>query len=96
MGCLLLLATDVNDVRVAANREPCAIGFPVRARDLNIVVAAGIETAVLGRAVAMIDPLSKREVWLRSLRVDGRRSKASYSDYADFMRSIEGRGRRAA
>lgn len=95
MGCLMLLATDANDLRVAANREPFSIGFPVRSRDLN-VATGGLEAPGIGRAVAMIDPLSKRTVWLRSLRVDGRRSKAPYSDYADFMRAIEGRGRRAA
>jgi transcriptional regulator with XRE-family HTH domain len=93
MGCLLLLATDLNDVRVGANREPFAVGFPVRARDLNIVIADGLETSVEGRAVAMIDPLSRRNDWLRSLRADGRRSKAPYADYADFMRSMEARGR---
>jgi transcriptional regulator with XRE-family HTH domain len=91
-GCLLLLATEANDLRVGANREPFSVGFPVRARDLSGLVA-GLETAVTGRAVTMIDPLSKRATWLRPLRVDGRRSKAPYVDYADFMRAVEGRGR---
>jgi transcriptional regulator with XRE-family HTH domain len=92
LGCLLLLATDANDLRVGANREPFSVGFPVRARNLSVQVT-GSETRVAGRAVAMVDPLSKRAAWLRPLRVDGRRSKAPYVDYADFMRSVEGRGR---
>lgn len=96
IGCLLLLATDANDLRVAANREPFSIGFPMRARDLSVVTTEGLAPSAVGRAVIMIDPLSKRNVWLRSLRVDGRRSKAPYSDYADFMRAIDGRGRRVA
>lgn len=96
MSCLLLLATEANDLRVAANREPFSIGFPVRARHLNVVAIEGLAASAVGPAIAMIDPLSKRNVWLRSMRVDGRRSKAPYSDYADFMRAIGGRGRRAA
>jgi len=60
----------------------------VRAPHLNGVAIEGLAASAVGRAVAMIDPLSKRNVWLRSMRVDGRRSKAPYSDYADFMRAI--------
>lgn len=93
IGCLLLLATDANDLRVGANRVPFAIGFPVRARDLSALID-GLESPRIGRGVAMIDPLSKRNVWLRPLRVDGRRSQAPYADYADFMRGLEGRRHR--
>ena len=92
MGCLLLLATTVNDVRIDANREPFVIGFPVRARDLVAFIQDGVEPAITGRAVAMIDPLSKRTGWLRPLRLDGRRSMAPHADYAGFMRTAGGRG----
>jgi transcriptional regulator with XRE-family HTH domain len=91
VGCLLLLATDANDTRVAANRHPFAIGFPARATDLARVVAGRSEAITPGRAVAMIDPRSRRAAWLRPLRVDGRRSPAPYGDYADFMRAVHGR-----
>jgi transcriptional regulator with XRE-family HTH domain len=94
IGCLLLLATAANDARVAANRESFAAGFPVRARDLADVVEGRGEPSSSGRAVAMIDPLSKRAAWLRPLRLDGRRSAAPYADYADFMRAVRGRGQR--
>ena len=94
IGCLLLLATDANDVRVEGNRALFAIGFPVRARDLTAVIADGLETSLAGRAVAMIDPLSKRADWVRPLHLDGRRSKAPHADYAGFMRAVAARGRR--
>jgi Helix-turn-helix. len=92
MGCLFLLATTVNDVRVDANRKSFAIGFPMRARDLAALIQDGAGPAITGRAVAMIDPLSKRAGWLRPLRLDGRRSMAPHADYAGFMRAVEGKG----
>jgi hypothetical protein len=91
VGCLLLLTTDANDARVVANRKPFAVGFPMRATELAQVVAGESEVILRGRALAMIDPLSRRAAWLRPLRVDGRRSPAPFRDYADFMRSMNGR-----
>lgn len=93
VGCLLLLATEANDTRVAANRQPFMVGFPVRAHDLTELVRGASSPAHPGRSVAMIDPRSRSQTWLRSLRIDGRRSPAPYLDYADFMRAV-GRGRR--
>lgn len=93
LGCLLLLATDANEARAAANREPLLVGFPVRARDLAGAIDRTGGSKDGGRALAMIDPVSRRAAWLRPLRIDGRRSPAPYADYADFMRVIrEGRG----
>jgi transcriptional regulator with XRE-family HTH domain len=94
IGCLLLLATAANDLRVSANRDSFATGFPARAKELSDLVEAGTDPASPGRAVAMIDPLSKRMAWLRPLRLDGRRSAAPYADYADFLRDVGSRGRR--
>jgi hypothetical protein len=98
LGCLLLLATVANDGRVSDNREPIADGFPVRARELAGLVDGEGGPPRRGRAIAMIDPLSRRAVWLRPLRLDGRRQPAPYADYADFMRSVgrRRRGRRTA
>jgi transcriptional regulator with XRE-family HTH domain len=93
LGCLLLLATSANDGRVSDNREPIAVGFPVRARELAGLVDGEGGPPRRGRAVAMIDPLSRRAGWLRPLRLDGRRQAARYMDYADFMRVV-GRRRR--
>jgi transcriptional regulator with XRE-family HTH domain len=95
MGCLLLLATEANDVRVATNRASIEAGFPLRARHLLSVVSGGPAPSEMGRAIAMIDPHSRRQVWCGALRIDGRRSPAPYLDYADFMRS-SGPGRLAS
>ena len=83
-GCLLLLATDANDVRAATNRAAFQDAFPLRARDLQKCLDHG--SAPGGRAVAMIDPRARRAAWCQPLRIDGRRGIAPYSDYADFMR----------
>ena len=39
VGCLLLLSTDANDVRVATNSTAIASGFPLRARHLSRLLA---------------------------------------------------------
>lgn len=96
LGCLLLLATEANDVRVAANRASFVAEFPTRARDLAGLAGGTSVPAQAGRAVAMIDPRSRRRAWLRPLRIDGRRSPAPYLDYADFMRATRDRAGRPA
>jgi transcriptional regulator with XRE-family HTH domain len=93
LGCLLLLATEANDERVAANGPTFAAEFPIRARALTEVVASGVRGPTPGRGLAMVDPRSRRVVWLRPSRADGRSSPAPYLDYADFMRSATRRGR---
>jgi transcriptional regulator with XRE-family HTH domain len=88
VGCLLLLMTEANDRRAAANRGSIDLGFPVRARDLIRSVRGDAEPMVEGRAIAMVDPRSKRRDWCRAMRIDGRRSRAPFLDYADFMRVV--------
>jgi transcriptional regulator with XRE-family HTH domain len=88
-GCLLLLATAANDARAFANRVPIGVGFPMRARELAGLIINGSGARPHGRAVAMIDPLSRRTDWLRPLRHDGRRQPAPYMDYAEFMRAVD-------
>jgi transcriptional regulator with XRE-family HTH domain len=88
IGALLLLSTAANEARAQANRDILGEAFPARARALADIVAHA-PTPTDGRsdrAVAMIDPRSTRRLWLRPLRIDGRRSAAPYSDYAEFMR----------
>jgi len=87
IGCLLLLATDANDARVDANRTSIQAGFPLRARDLAPIVAGEAVPREQGRAIAMVDPRSRRRAWCGALRLDGRRSPAPYLDYARFMRA---------
>lgn len=86
LGVLLLLATDVNEDRVRSNRNVLLSGFPVRASGLSAAVGSGVAPSAR-RALALIDPRSKRRQWLRPAKIDGRRSPAPYADYADFMRA---------
>jgi transcriptional regulator with XRE-family HTH domain len=88
-GCLLLLATQANDARATMARESFEVGFPIRARALEGLIAGTTPPTREGRGVAMIDPRSRRRGWLRPMRIDGRRTPAPYVDYADFMRAIE-------
>lgn len=85
VGMLLILATEANEDRLRSNREALDGGFPVRAVALGRAVDDG-DVAFDGRGLAMIDPRSRRRVWLRPARIDGRRSPAPYADYAGFMR----------
>jgi transcriptional regulator with XRE-family HTH domain len=86
VGALMVLATTANDERFGQNRDALAYGFPMRARELSTLVSTGVARSGPRRAVAMIDPGSRRADWLRRSRLDGRRSPAPYGDYADFMR----------
>ena len=93
VGCVLLLSTDAVEQRIRENRDALARSFPGRARDLATIVADGrASSSNPKRALALIDPRSRRPSWLRPSRVDGRRSDAPYADYADFIRR-DGRSR---
>jgi transcriptional regulator with XRE-family HTH domain len=85
VGALMVLASTANDERFRQNADALAYGFPMRARELSTLVSTGFVSGPR-RAVAMIDPGSRRADWLRRSRLDGRRSPAPYDDYADFMR----------
>jgi hypothetical protein len=88
-GCLLLLMTQRNDAAARFNRESLRRIFPVRAGALNEVLEGDALIPPRGvRALAMVDPRSKRRTWLRPTSDDGRRAPAPYADYADFMRAV--------
>jgi transcriptional regulator with XRE-family HTH domain len=91
-GCLLLLATEMNDARIKDNQAALAAGFPIRASELHRILANEVPPRN-ARAVALIDPRSRRHDWLRPSRLDGRPTPAPYVDYADFMRVIQTRRR---
>lgn len=94
-GCLLLLMTERGDRDVAFNRDALRRLFPMRASALRAFVEEDTPAPERGvRALAMVDPRSKRRSWLRPTRDEGRRSPAPYSDYADFMRVVTTRSRR--
>jgi transcriptional regulator with XRE-family HTH domain len=86
VGVLLLLGTEANEDRVRSNRDALDGAFRLRAVDLRRMVEGSV-AGIVGRGLAMIDPRSKRRLWIRPTRIDGRRSPAPYTDYAGFMRS---------
>jgi transcriptional regulator with XRE-family HTH domain len=90
VGVLLVLSTDVVDQRIRENRDALDRVFPVRARELAALVGVGRTNATVppGKALGLIDPRSRRQMWLRPTRVDGRRAPAPYADYIDFLRRI--------
>jgi hypothetical protein len=93
-GCLLLLATEAVETRLRENRDALARLFPGRARELaNLAAEGGVDPSRPRRGLALIDPRSRRTLWLRPSRVDGRRTPAPYVDYADFVRQAAPRCR---
>jgi transcriptional regulator with XRE-family HTH domain len=81
---LLVLATDVNDERIRANRDLLARAFEARA--VEGLAALTSAATPPHRLLALIDPRSRRRDWLIRCRIDGRRSLATYPNYAAFMR----------
>jgi hypothetical protein len=87
VGCLLVLDTDRNHERIRDNRLALAGGFPVRAPQLLEWLREPLRPwPHPARALALIDPLRRRDRWLTATPLDGRRTPAAYVDYADFMR----------
>lgn len=84
---LLALATDEVETRLRENRAAVDAAFPGRASEMSATIA---EPGVLrhARCVALIDPRSRRRVWLLRTRLDGRRSAAPYRGYADFVATV--------
>jgi transcriptional regulator with XRE-family HTH domain len=88
VGCLLLLATEMNEARIGDNHAAFSAGFPIRATSLRQILADEASVQRGERALALIDPRSRRHDWLRPSRFDGRATPAPYVDYADFMRVV--------
>jgi transcriptional regulator with XRE-family HTH domain len=93
VGCLLLLATEMNEARISDNQASFSARFPIRATELCRIMANEAPPRPTARAMALIDPCSRRHDWLRPSRLDGRPTPAPYLDYADFMRVIQTRRR---
>ena len=82
-SALILLCTEENDRRVADNSELISQAFPAGATALAAWLRDPTER-MPPRAIAMVDPRSRRLDWLRPTRLHGRRSRAPYRDYADL------------
>lgn len=87
--CVLVLATEANEIRLRENRIALAESFPARAGDLRALVGDG--RPLPGAGLALIDPGSRRRGWPIFCRIDGRRTPAPYADYADAVRRWAGR-----
>jgi transcriptional regulator with XRE-family HTH domain len=88
---LLLLATDAVDARLRENRDLADEAFRGRAGELAAFAIEPSGNAIeSGRSLAMIDPLSRRRDWLRPTRIDGRRARAPFEDYAAVARRMAG------
>ena len=82
----LLLATAANDARLRQILPEVDRAFPGRARDLDSLIhGTAPKRPWVGRAMVMVDPTSRRSIWLRPLWIDGRRTPAPYADYAAFL-----------
>ena len=80
-SALILVCTDENDQRVADNRDLLTQAFPAGAAELGAWLRDP-DAPLPPRAIAMVDPRSRRSAWLRPTRLHGRRSPAPYRDYA--------------
>jgi hypothetical protein len=87
---LLVLQSRMNDDQIGLARDVFKTAFPGRATELR--AAFDGSDVGEGRFVAMIDPRSRRSLWLRAIRSDGRRSAAPYVDYIDAAKQLEFRG----
>jgi transcriptional regulator with XRE-family HTH domain len=85
---LLLLSTRENDRRLVENRPYFEARYRMRAGGLQAIVdgKASLETLRV-RAVAMIDPRSRRRGWLVPTWLDGRRTPARHPDRLGYLAS---------
>ena len=87
---LLVLASAEADATISRHRELFQQAFPRRAPEMRLMLDGEIGDAQ-GRAVALIDPRSRRSDWLIACRSDGRRSPLPYRDRAGAERVLLGR-----
>jgi transcriptional regulator with XRE-family HTH domain len=85
-GWLIALASDEVDAAIRANNETMRAAFPMRADGMMGVLDRRPSPGASSRGVALIDPSSRRRVWLLKSRSDGRRTAAPYRGYADAAR----------
>jgi hypothetical protein len=63
------------------------MGLP-GSRELTALVAGHPLADMPRRSIAEIDPLSRRSSWIRPTWIDGRRTRAPYSDYVSFLARV--------
>jgi hypothetical protein len=80
---LLCLASDEVEAAIRGARPAIDRIAPARADEMLRTLAG--DPGPLPTGLALIDPRSKRHGWLFRCRIDGRRSRAPYRGYADFI-----------
>ena len=87
-GALIMLDTAVVASALRASRALANAAFPERATSLAAFVADPRLASLRGRAVATVDPVSRRSAWLRSTALDRRPTPPAYADYAEAARRL--------
>lgn len=77
---LIVLASAESEAVIRANRAIFDQAFPVRAMAASAWLREG-GMPPSGRALALVDPASRRRDWLIRTRLDGRRSEPPYVDH---------------
>lgn len=88
---LLGLASVEVDVAIGRNRDIVDHAYPGRAND--ILGTIGGQPSSTRRAIALIDPASRRQAWLIRTRLDGRRLMMPYQGYADAAARLSRKSR---
>lgn len=86
---LLLLCSEEVERAIRTNRRTLDLSFPRRAQEMLSDLDASNLTPAGARGLALVDPTSRRRAWLIRSRVDGRRSSAAFTDYADAARAAQ-------
>ena len=80
---LLLLSSEEVEQALRANRRTLELSFPRRAGEMLEDLVSPDRVPQGSRALALVDPRSRRQAWLIRSRVDGRRSPAAFASYAE-------------
>jgi transcriptional regulator with XRE-family HTH domain len=81
---LLVLATSDVDDALRRNRALIDSAFPTRAPAMRDLLAG--RPASTRRAIALMDPRSRKREWVVATSLDRRRTPAPYGDYAEAAR----------
>jgi transcriptional regulator with XRE-family HTH domain len=79
---LLLLDSAEVEARLRTNRPLLETSFPGRSAQIGRWIEQP-GPAPPSRCLAMIDPAGRGQRWLRPSRIDGRRTRSRYENYAD-------------
>jgi hypothetical protein len=87
VGAVLVLDSNANRRRIVAAHDVFARAFPGHAVELRRVVA-GVVDPDTRRHLVLIDPRSRRSIWLHAAHAHGRRVPPAYENYAAALRAL--------